>query len=178
MESITEKIPYTINLTLAYNGTEEVPFEGVNNALFVVTVSLTNHQTLNLTTDRIEFSWEDVTEGNNKTLEIIGKVVGYVDLNFALEIIPEGLGGATTVSETVDDLLKGYLVTVVRQSNTMSNIMTIAMAATCALSTISMGCALDLAIIKKCITKPIGPIVGFFSQFAFMPLVSHDQFEM
>lgn len=172
MERITEKIPYTINLTLVYNGTEEMPFPGAANALFVVTVTLTNDQTLDLTSDRIEFTWEDITQQYNQTLEFKGKVVGYVDLNFQLEIIPDGVGGAVIVKEVVPDLLTGYLVTVIRQSNTMANIMTLAMAATCALSTISMGCALDLNIIKKCLTKPIGPVVGFFSQFAFMPLVN------
>ena len=39
------------------------------------------------------------------------------------------------------------------------------------LNTINMGCALDLAVVKKNIIRPVGPIVGFISQFTFMPLV-------
>ncbi len=38
-------------------------------------------------------------------------------------------------------------------------------------STINMGCALDLAIIKSNLMRPVGPIVGFISQFTLMPLV-------
>ena len=39
------------------------------------------------------------------------------------------------------------------------------------LNTINMGCALDMSIVKKNILRPVGPIVGFVSQFTFMPLV-------
>lgn len=40
------------------------------------------------------------------------------------------------------------------------------------LSTINMGCALDLNIIKANILRPVGPVVGFISQFTFMPMVN------
>ena len=40
------------------------------------------------------------------------------------------------------------------------------------LNTINMGGQLDLEIIKAVFKKPIGPIVGFVSQFILMPLVS------
>lgn len=40
------------------------------------------------------------------------------------------------------------------------------------LNTINMGCALDMSIVKQNILRPVGPIVGFISQFTFMPLVS------
>ena len=39
------------------------------------------------------------------------------------------------------------------------------------LNTINMGCALDMQIVKQNILRPVGPIVGFISQFTFMPLV-------
>ncbi len=39
------------------------------------------------------------------------------------------------------------------------------------LGSINMGCALDLSIIKANILRPVGPIVGFISQFTLMPLV-------
>merc|ERR1719150_1621647 len=35
-----------------------------------------------------------------------------------------------------------------------------------------MGCALDLKVIKEVLKKPIGPAIGFVSQFIFMPLCS------
>ena len=39
------------------------------------------------------------------------------------------------------------------------------------LNTINMGCALDMSVVKQNIFRPVGPIVGFVSQFTFMPLV-------
>ena len=44
------------------------------------------------------------------------------------------------------------------------------------LNLINMGCALDLSIVKQNILRPVGLIVGFISQFTFMPLVSRDIF--
>ena len=43
------------------------------------------------------------------------------------------------------------------------------------INTINMGCALDLGIVKQNILRPVGPIVGFISQFTLMPLVN-DKF--
>ena len=39
------------------------------------------------------------------------------------------------------------------------------------LNTINMGCVLDMSVVKQNIFRPVGPIVGFVSQFTFMPLV-------
>lgn len=40
------------------------------------------------------------------------------------------------------------------------------------INTVNMGCGLDLNVVKQNILRPVGPIVGFVSQFTFMPLVS------
>merc|ERR1719180_20266 len=40
------------------------------------------------------------------------------------------------------------------------------------LNSINMGAQLDISIIVKVFKKPVGPIVGFVSQFLFMPLFS------
>jgi len=45
------------------------------------------------------------------------------------------------------------------------------MAALAIINTINMGCGLDLGIVKQNFLRPVGPIVGFISQFTFMPLV-------
>lgn len=46
------------------------------------------------------------------------------------------------------------------------------MAGTAMLNTVNMGCGLDLAVVKANLLRPVGPIVGFISQFALMPMVS------
>jgi predicted Na+-dependent transporter len=45
------------------------------------------------------------------------------------------------------------------------------MAILTAISTINMGAGLDLKIVRRNFIRPIGPVVGFFSQFGFMPPV-------
>jgi hypothetical protein len=73
-----------------------------------------------LASKEIVFTWEDVTEGNNKSLGVTGQVIGYVDLNFVLDILPKN--GSVAV-ETVP-VLSGYLVTVIRESDTLDNVFT------------------------------------------------------
>ena len=36
-----------------------------------------------------------------------------------------------------------------------------------------MGIDIDLRVVKSVLRKPIGPAIGFFSQFVFMPLASY-----
>ena len=55
---------------------------------------------------------------------------------------------------------------------TMNQIFTMVMILMVLVNTINMGAQLDLAIIKEVFKKPIGPFVGFVSQFLFMPLFS------
>jgi hypothetical protein len=120
LERITEMIPYTINLTLTYSESEEPPKYVSKETLFVVKVSTTNPLTVKLASKEIVFTWEDVTEGNNKSLGVTGQVIGYVDLNFVLDILPKN--GSVAV-ETVP-VLSGYLVTVIRESDTLDNVFT------------------------------------------------------
>jgi sodium/bile acid cotransporter 3/5 len=37
--------------------------------------------------------------------------------------------------------------------------------------TVNMGAALDTKVLKETLKRPVGPVIGFFSQFVIMPLV-------
>jgi hypothetical protein len=77
-----------------------------------------------LNSNQIVFTWEDILESNNKSLVVTGQVIGYVDLNFVLDILPKTGSVATeTLAETVP-VLSGYLVTVIRASDTLDNVFT------------------------------------------------------
>jgi hypothetical protein len=119
LERITEMIPYTINLTLTYTGSEG-PTYASNETVFIVKVSTTNLLTVILESKEIIFTWEDIMEGNNKSLGVTGQVIGYVDLNFVLDILPKT--GSVAI-ETVP-VLSGYLVTVIRASDNLDNVFT------------------------------------------------------
>ena len=40
-------------------------------------------------------------------------------------------------------------------------------------TTVNMGCELDPSIIKEVFKEPLGPVVGFISQFVIMPVSSY-----
>ena len=55
---------------------------------------------------------------------------------------------------------------------TLNNLFTLIMIVMVVVNTVNMGAQLDIEIIKEVFKKPIGPFVGFLSQFGFMPLFS------
>ncbi len=127
LEKITERSPYTINLTLTYAKSEDDSppvYAATPEAFrFVVKVSMSNQQTvaINDNNQKIEFTWAEITEETNKSLEVIGQVIGYVDLNFVLDILPTN---DSSVPLKTIPVLSSYSVTVVRASDTLDNIFT------------------------------------------------------
>ena len=160
LENIIEYVPYHMNVTLNYNGTTAL----ASDAVFTVSVKTTNDVTLELSSTSLRFSAHDVMNDIHQNLSVTGQVIGYVHLNFLLES-----GGIVT---TPQEILPPFLVTVVRFSNTLDSTFTIIIAAVAIINTVNMGCGLDLNIVKQNILRPVGPVVGFISQFTFMPLVS------
>jgi len=72
LRSITEDVPYSVNLTLGYNGT----WDSIEvDALLSVSVFSTNSKILFPVQERIDFTWEDVIQGYNQTLDVIGKTI-------------------------------------------------------------------------------------------------------
>ena len=125
--NITEKSPYTINLTLTYTQShDDLPpvYVATPEAFrFVIKVSMSNQQTVAISNNnqKIEFTWAEITEGTKKSLEVIGQVIGYVNLNFVLDISTKNDSAAPV--KTIP-ILSDYLVTVVRASDTLDNAFT------------------------------------------------------
>jgi len=63
-------------------------------------------------------------------------------------------------------------VTRSKAKKTASKIFGYSVAALISFAYINMGCALDLEVMKKVLRRPIGPLIGFVSQFMFMPVCS------
>lgn len=118
---ITEMEPNYVNLSLTYTESEK-PSYVTNETIFLIKISMSNILTVVLNTYEIEFTWEDVEDGNNKTLQVTGQVIGYVDLNFAMDIIPKS--GSVAVNKDIAILPEKYLITVVRASDTLDNVFT------------------------------------------------------
>ncbi|XP_053686745.1 ileal sodium/bile acid cotransporter-like isoform X2 [Sabethes cyaneus] len=77
-------------------------------------------------------------------------------------------------------------ITVIREERAIDHIFTGSVAVLVCVMFVLFGAAMDLPTVKAIIMKPIGPAIGFFSQFLFMPLLSYglglllfpDSFEM
>ena len=63
-------------------------------------------------------------------------------------------------------------IIVVMSDRTLNDLFTLIMIVMVVVNTINMGAQLDIEIIKEVFKKPVGPFVGFLSQFGFMPLFS------
>ncbi|KAL2711473.1 ileal sodium/bile acid cotransporter-like isoform X1 [Vespula squamosa] len=64
-------------------------------------------------------------------------------------------------------------VTVVRYQRTIDAIFTASIAILVSILYINFGCAMDWEVCRKTLKKPIGPAIGCFCQFFFMPLLSY-----
>jgi len=64
------------------------------------------------------------------------------------------------------------VVTRSKAKKTASKIFGYSVAALISFAYINMGCALDVEVMKKVLKRPIGPLIGFVSQFLFMPVCS------
>ena len=69
-------------------------------------------------------------------------------------------------------LLHTENIIVVMSDRTLNDLFTLIMIVMVVANTINMGAQLDIEIIKEVFKKPVGPFVGFLSQFGFMPLFS------
>ncbi|KAI4460524.1 sodium-bile acid cotransporter [Holotrichia oblita] len=63
-------------------------------------------------------------------------------------------------------------VTVIRRKRAIDHIFTASVATLVALIYINFGCALNWNEVRAGVRRPIGPVIGFISQFLFMPLLS------
>ena len=76
--------------------------------------------------------------------------------------------------ETVASTREPLQLTVTRSKakKTASKIFGYSVAILISLLYINFGCALDLRVMKEVLRRPVGPAIGFVSQFVFMPLIS------
>merc|ERR1712183_352839 len=94
-----------------------------------------------------------------------------------LDISDAGRDRTLTVNVTgtflgFTNLRAEVVVTRSKAKKTASKIFGYSVAALISFAYINMGGALDLEVMKKVLKRPIGPLIGFISQFIFMPICS------
>jgi len=114
----------------------------------------------------------DVTGKERKwflSINITGTFLGFTQINSHIE-----KKGAGDNHVQIHHAQQAVAVTVTRShaKKTASKIFGYSVAALISFAYINMGCALDLEVMKKVLRRPVGPLIGFLSQFVFMPLCS------
>uniref|UniRef100_V5H338 Putative sodium-bile acid cotransporter n=2 Tax=Ixodes ricinus TaxID=34613 RepID=V5H338_IXORI len=99
----------------------------------------------------------------NGTFTVRGNFLGHAKVRLVLE---NGTRGGQDTSDVLP-------VSVIRKQSLLSLAFTVSVAVLVSLNYINMGCALDMETVKNVLRRPIGPIVGFFSQYLAMPLVAY-----
>eukprot|EP00096_Caligus_rogercresseyi_P010608 TRINITY_DN3936_c0_g1_i1.p1 TRINITY_DN3936_c0_g1~~TRINITY_DN3936_c0_g1_i1.p1 ORF type:complete len:499 (+),score=164.91 TRINITY_DN3936_c0_g1_i1:100-1596(+) len=125
--------------------------------------SLVNNQSPNDKSQVLRVPLDEVAKekGNwSVSLNLTGEFLGFSTLRV-------GFPGLETPS-----LWDEVKVSVLRRPTLASRIFTSSVAILISLAYINMGCAMDLDVVKANLRRPIGPAIGFLSQFVAMPLIS------
>merc|ERR1719369_2250175 len=99
------------------------------------------------------------------SVNVTGTFLGFTSIKAAVE---------ETNKDVAIQAESDLFVTVTRSKakKTASKIFGYSVAVLISFAYINFGCALDLNVIKEVLKKPIGPAIGFVTQFIFMPLCS------
>ncbi|PNF19627.1 hypothetical protein B7P43_G01084 [Cryptotermes secundus] len=108
---------------------------------------------------------ENISNSGNWTsaFNITGNFLGYAEVHLQLR---------DNRSQTVLSSSSSITVKVVRNERVVDKLFTYSVAVLVSVIYINFGCALDWSAFKKTVRRPIGPIIGFISQFLAMPLIS------
>jgi sodium/bile acid cotransporter 3/5 len=99
----------------------------------------------------------------SSAFNITGNFLGYANVHLQLR---------NNRDQTLLSSSNSVSVKVVRIEGVVDKLFTYSVAVLVSVIYINFGCALDWSAFKKTVRRPIGPIIGFTSQFLIMPLVS------
>lgn len=99
----------------------------------------------------------------SSAFNITGNFLGYAQVHLQLR---------DNHDQTVLSSSNSITVKVVRSERVIDRLFTYSVAVLVSVIYINFGCALEWSTFKKTVRRPIGPIIGFMSQFLIMPLIS------
>ncbi|XP_063868660.1 ileal sodium/bile acid cotransporter-like [Scylla paramamosain] len=196
---VPEDTLHNLTVSLSLNASEaEWALQGEAGAVVEVVALHRDSWRLDWQIRAAQFSPQEAAEGVNKTLTFSGYYWGRThvglfltrnDLHLTPEAPPQqdwsphdawgdlhvALGDANT---TVGDLqpnvnltlLNEIEITVDRSVHVFETVFIALGSCFLLINNINMGAQLDLRVIRDVLRRPLGPICGFISQFAFMPL--------
>lgn len=98
----------------------------------------------------------------SSSLNITGNFLGYADVKMVMKKAGK--------EDNESNRLK---VTVIRKKRIIDKAFVTSVIILMFIIFINFGCAIDWSLVKMFIHQPIGPTIGFISQFLFMPLISY-----
>ena len=102
------------------------------------------------------------------TVNITGTFLGFTSVK--AKVVSAKADKQEEVVHAEEDLR--VTVTRSKSKKTASKIFGYSVAVLISLAYINMGCALDTDVLKEVLRRPVGPAIGFVSQFIFMPICS------
>ncbi|CAH1780564.1 unnamed protein product [Owenia fusiformis] len=93
-----------------------------------------------------------------------------IDLNTTYGVTPEGHREIN--NDEVVPMVTTFDISVVREVRILDTAFTVAINVLVIASYLSMGCKVEVPVIKEVLKKPIAPTIGFLSQYGFMPLIA------
>ncbi|GFU54809.1 hypothetical protein NPIL_669941 [Nephila pilipes] len=113
----------------------------------------------------------------NFSLTVRGIFLGYTNVKVVLKTAVKGceniISDGSILEYEESSWTYDLLTSVIRPPSILINSVTIVFAVLVAFNFVNMGVQLDLDCIKSVLMKPIGPAIGFFCQFLFMPLAAY-----
>ncbi|KAG7172297.1 Ileal sodium/bile acid cotransporter-like 3 [Homarus americanus] len=166
---VPEDTLHHLTLSLGFNENDTYCDGGqdLTEAQLVVTVVPDEDWKLDFVNRSIHFTVEEVCDHVNKSLTFSGYYWGLTKLSFYLTTNYHLLH---LYNNTL--LRDDVLITVDRKTYVLDFVFIIFGATFVLVNNINMGAQLELQIIKAVLRRPLGPVCGFISQFAFMPLFS------
>ncbi|CAH1780565.1 unnamed protein product [Owenia fusiformis] len=125
------------------------------------------------------FLLENMPFGSNMSVSFTLRGLFLGRTRLSLNLQPVGLAtSSSTDGYSIDNapqqrqLAATYHVSVIRQIRALDTIFTIVIILLVCIAQIAMGCKVDLDDFKVIMKRPIAPIIGFCSQYGFMPVLA------
>ncbi|XP_059491092.1 ileal sodium/bile acid cotransporter-like [Neocloeon triangulifer] len=135
---------------------------------FSIYANSTNPVVAQVSTEPIEFLPTSENFSKFKTnFSVYGNFLGYSKV--FLQAYPIGVNSSN--GNPIDESAE-LPVSVIRVKRLADQIFIITVPILVSLIYINFGCALNWTVVKNTLKRPIGPAIGFVSQFVFMPLIS------
>ncbi|XP_058058357.1 P3 protein-like [Anopheles bellator] len=157
----------TVHMGMVQNVTVQITHIDRTDLADVASVQLRSEREHVATVENGTIVIFEVLEANvpyNGSFTIVGNFLGQT--NFFVEVVHKN-GTAEPLSSAAT-----LPVTVIRQERVIDHVFTGSVILLISILYINFGAALDVGALKQIARRPVGPVIGFFCQFLFMPLLS------